>query len=155
MHERLCRGDVLMVEDVAQAPDAMLAAEWASLAPAALEAREEAQRLESRLKQVTDEIIARKGVGEAIRTTHGAVVVVPPQRKPSARVDMAAVSAFREELLSMGVVEEETVLSRPKVSDIRAHAAQLIAAGIDINRIIQQPTGFPEVQFVPNTQEAA
>lgn len=143
------------MDDITQMPDEFLAAEWSSLAPAAMEAREEAERLGSRLKRITDEIIARKGVGEAIRTTHGAVVVVPPQRKPSARIDMAAVEAFREELLTMGIVSEETTLTRPKVSDVRGHAAALIAAGIDPNRIIYQPPGFPEVQFVPNTEEAA
>ena len=120
-----------------------------------MEAREELTRLEGRLKVVTDEILARKSVGEAIRTPHGAVVVTPPVRKPNARVDMAAVEAFREELLGMGLVSEETVLTRPKVADVRAHAAALIASGIDVNRIIYEPKGFPEVQFVPNTLEAA
>lgn len=144
-----------MEDNIARISDELLASEWSALAPAVMEAREELTRLEGRLKVVTDEILARKSVGEAIRTPHGAVVVTPPVRKPNARVDMAAVEAFREELLGMGLVSEETVLTRPKVADVRAHAAALIASGIDVNRIIYEPKGFPEVQFVPNTLEAA
>ena len=144
-----------MEDNIARISDELLASEWSALAPAVMEAREELTRLEGRLKVVIDEILARKSVGEAIRTPHGAVVVTPPVRKPNARVDMAAVEAFREELLGMGLVSEETVLTRPKVADVRAHAAALIASGIDVNRIIYEPKGFPEVQFVPNTLEAA
>ena len=61
----------------------------------------------------------------------------------------SALVEFREDLLGVGLVREETVLTRPKVSEVRDKAAALAAHGVPIDRVLVEPVGQPELEVVP------
>ncbi len=116
-----------------------LAAEWAMLSRTVEEDRAALAPLEARLREIESDLRADMGQGEAIVVPGGAVVMAPRGKQPPSRIDSQGISAYREELLDLGIVREEMVLSRPRVSDIRDKTPELIARGVNVDRIIARP----------------
>jgi hypothetical protein len=115
------------------------AAEWAALNKAVAEDRAALDVLEARLRELENDLRAELTEGEAVIVPGGAVVMAPRGKQPPSRIDSQGLSAYREELLDLGIVREEVVLSRPKVSEVRDKTAELIARGVDVHRIIVRP----------------
>jgi hypothetical protein len=115
------------------------AAEWAALNKAVTEDRAALDVLEARLRELENNLRAELTEGEAVIVPGGAVVMAPRGKQPPSRIDSQGLSAYREELLDLGIVREEVVLSRPKVSEVRDKTAELIARGVDVHRIIVRP----------------
>jgi hypothetical protein len=116
-----------------------LAAEWAMLSRTVEEDRAALAPLEARLRELESDLRADMGQGEAIVVPGGAVVMAPRGKQPPSRIDSQGLSAYREELIDLGIVREEVMLSRPKVSDIRDKTPELIARGVNVYRIIVRP----------------
>lgn len=116
-----------------------LAAEWAMLSRTVEEDRAALAPLETRLRELESYLQADMGQGEAIVVPGGAVVMAPRGKQPPSRIDSQGLSAYREELLDLGIVREEIMLSRPRVSDIRDKTPELIARGVNVERIIVRP----------------
>lgn len=115
------------------------AAEWAALHKAVAEDRAALDVLEARLRELENDLRADLGEGEAVAVAGGHVVMAPRGKQPPSRIDSQGLSAYREELLDLGIVREEVTLSRPKVSEVRDRTAELIARGVDVSRIIVRP----------------
>lgn len=116
-----------------------LAAEWAILSRTITEDRAALDALEERLRTIEADLRAELGEGEAVPVPGGHVVMAPRGKQPPSRIDSQGVSAYREQLLDLGIVREEVVLTRPKVSEVRERIPDLIARGVDPNRIIVRP----------------
>lgn len=116
-----------------------LAAEWAVLSRTVAEDRAALDQLEDRLRTIESDLRAELGEGEAVAVSGGHVVMAPRGKQPPSRIDSQGVSAYREQLLDLGIVREELTLTRPRVSDVREKAPALIARGVDVNRIIVRP----------------
>ena len=65
--------------------------------------------------------------------------MAPRGKQPPSRVDSQGLSHYREQLIDLGLVREEVTLTRPKVSELRDKTPELIARGVDVNRIIVRP----------------
>lgn len=131
-----------------------LAAEWAALARTVEEDRAALSVLETRLREIEADLRAELGEGEAVVIPGGAVVMAPRGKQPPTRVDSSAVSAYREELLDLGIVREEVTLSRPKVSEVREKTAELLARGVSVNRLLVRPAQPIGPVFVGATDAA-
>ena len=116
-----------------------LAAEWAVLSRTVAEDRAALDVLEARLREIEGDLRADLGEGEAVVVPGGAVVMAPRGKQPPSRIDSQGLSAYREELIDLGIVREEITLTRPRVSEVRDKTAELIARGVDVNRIIVRP----------------
>jgi hypothetical protein len=116
-----------------------LAAEWAVLSRTVAEDRAALDALEDRLRTIEGDLRAELTVGEAVVVPGGAVVMAPRGKQPPSRVDSQGLSHYREQLLDLGLVREEVTLTRPKVSELRDKTPELIARGVDVNRIIVRP----------------
>jgi hypothetical protein len=116
-----------------------LAAEWAVLSRTVAEDRAALDALEDRLRTIEGDLRAELTVGEAVIVPGGAVVMAPRGKQPPSRVDSQGLSHYREQLLDLGLVREEVTLTRPKVSELRDKTPELIARGVDVNRIIVRP----------------
>ena len=55
--------------------------------------------------------------------------MAPRGKQPPSRIDSQGLSAYREELIDLGIVREEITLTRPRVSEVRDKTAELIARG--------------------------
>jgi len=131
-----------------------LAAEWAALARTVEEDRAALSVLETRLREIEADLRAELGEGEAVVIPGGAVVMAPRGKQPPTRVDSSAVSAYREELLDLGIVREEVTLSRPRVSEVREKTAELLARGVSVNRLLVRPAQPIGPVFVEATDAA-
>jgi hypothetical protein len=116
-----------------------LAAEWAVLSRTVAEDRAALDALEDRLRTIEGDLRAELTVGEAVVVPGGAVVMAPRGKQPPSRVDSQGLSHYREQLIDLGLVREEVTLTRPKVSELRDKTPELIARGVDVNRIIVRP----------------
>ena len=120
-----------------EVPD--LAAEWAALNRTVQEDRAALEALENRLRDVEADLRAELGEGEAVPVAGGHVVMAPRGKQPPSRIATEALSQYREQLLDLGLVTEETVLTRPKVAEVRERVPDLIARGVDVNRLLVRP----------------
>ena len=116
-----------------------LAAEWAALNKTVQEDRAALDLMERRLRDVESDLRAELGQGEAVAVHGGHVVMAPRGKQPPSRIDSEAVSAYREQLMDLGLVREELTLSRPKVSEVRERVPDLMARGVDVARLIVRP----------------
>lgn len=115
------------------------AAEWATIAKAVAQDRAALEVLENRLRELEADLRAELGQGEAVAVSGGHVVMAPRGKQPPSRIDTEALSAYREELLDLGLVREELTLTRPKVADVRERTPELIARGVNVDRLLYRP----------------
>lgn len=133
-----------------------IAVAWVELAAEEAELSEQLDLLRAKRRDIEHGLRAHmEFTGEVIRARRGTVVLQRPTRRPSARVNSEGVSRHREPLIQLGLVTEETVLSTPKVSDLRAADGRLRAHGIDPDELISTPPVRMEVAFVPDESDAA
>jgi len=116
-----------------------LAAECATLSKCVTEDRDALAKLEARLSEVEADLRASLGSGEAVQVPGGVVVIAPRGKQPPSRIDAAGLAEFREQLMDLGLVREETTLTRPKVSEVRDRLPELIARGVAVDRILVRP----------------
>lgn len=141
-------GEVLEPAE-AQALADSLALEIVPLEEAIDQARAEVQALVHRREALVYKL--RPLLGETGRADGGAawVVAVPPVRGAQ-RVSAAGCALWKEQLLTLGLGYEEKVYRPPKITEVRAARATLIAAGVELEDIAPEPhPGPPAVEVVP------
>lgn len=107
------------------------------------EIRGRLSKLEVALKSSLSDVIP------AVRVSGDLVVVLEPGKIPSRSVSEQGCEEYREVLQVLGMTaREETVTvkwTRPTVSSVDQRAAELIAAGIDLSRIVPPRLPGPPV----------
>lgn len=127
-----------------------MAREFAQVELARLEAQQELARLTNRADELRGVLAASLTEGEAVDAgPMGWVVLAPPARRPAMRVREDGLERYREVLASMGLTEQQTVWTRPKVGDLRAAAAALAAHGVPIGEVVYDPPARLELSIVP------
>ena len=125
------------------------ALDYAWCRKAHMEALAEVTRLEEKLREAESILRAELTVGEAVDAgPHGWVVLTPPAKRLPARISPEGVSRHREQLLELGLVREEMMVTRPKVADVRAKAAALAAHGVPLHEILVEPAARPTLEVV-------
>lgn len=125
------------------------ALDYAWCRKAHMEALAEVTRLEEKLREAESILRAELTVGEAVDAgPHGWVVLTPPAKRLPARISPEGVSRHREQLLELGLVREEMMVTRPKVADVRAKAAALAAHGVPLHQILVEPAARPTLEVV-------
>lgn len=125
------------------------ALDYAWFRKAHMEALAEVTRLEEKLREAESILRAELTVGEAVDAgPHGWVVLTPPAKRLPARISPEGVSRHREQLLELGLVREEMMVTRPKVADVRAKAAALAAHGVPLHEILVEPAARPTLEVV-------
>ena len=131
-----------------------MAHEFAQVELARLEAQQEADRLTARAAEIRAELVATMTMGEAIEAgPHGWVVMAPPARRPAMRVRDDGLEKYREAVASLGLTEQVTTWTRPKVSDLRANAAALAAHGVPFHEVVYEPQARAEITIVPRVAD--
>lgn len=100
-----------------------------------------------RLASLAAELLEVIEIGEAIDAGPASVVKVPGHRA-SQRVSGSGCAPYVEELMGLGLGSME--YRPPGISEVRANAARIIAAGIPYDRVAPQPSDAPPfLQVVP------
>lgn len=83
------------------------------------------------------------------------VVEAPPARRPAQRVDPAACQTHAEQLETIGLGEWKRAYAPPRAAEVKAAAAEIIAAGLPLHQILPDPPPpVPEVRVVPKKEPA-
>lgn len=126
-----------------------MAREFAQVELARMEAQQEADRLSARADELRAALTAQMTMGEAVDAgPMGWVVMAPPARRPSMRVRDDGLEKYREAIAGLGLTEQVTTWTRPKVSDLRAHAAALAAHGVPFQEVVYEPQATPVLTIV-------
>jgi len=132
-----------------------MAREFAQVELARLEAEDELARLTRRADELRGSLVATMTMGEAVDAGPlGWVVMAPPARRPSMRVREDGLEKYREAIAGLGLTEQVTTWTRPKVSDLRANAAALAAHGVPFEAIVYEPQPAPSLTIVPRDADA-
>jgi len=130
------------------------AREFAQVELARLEAEQELSRLTERANELRAALVAGMTMGEAVDAgPMGWVVLTPPARRPSMRVREDGLEKYREAIAGLGLTEQVTTWTRPKVSDLRANAAALAAHGVPFQEVVYEPQATPTLTIVPRERE--
>lgn len=131
------------------------AREFAQVELARMEAQDELARLTKRADELRAHLTASMDMGEAVSAGPlGWVVMAPPTRRPAMRVREEGLEKYREVVASLGLTEQQTTWTRPKVSDLRASAAALAAHGVPFTEIVYEPQPRPELTVVQRDDNA-
>jgi hypothetical protein len=132
-----------------------MAREFAQVELARLEAEDELARLTRRADDLRAHLTATMSMGEAVDAgPMGWVVMAPPARRPSMRVREDGLEKYREAIAGLGLTEQVTTWTRPKVSDLRANAAALAAHGVPFHEVVYEPQPQPTLTIVPRDDDA-
>ena len=83
------------------------------------------------------------------------IVEAPPARRPAQRVDRATCETHAEELAGLGLGEWTRAYAPPRAAEVKAAAAEIIAAGLPLHQILPEPPPpVPEVRVVPKKEPA-
>lgn len=130
------------------------AREYAQVELARLEAEQELARLTQRADELRGALVAHMTMGEAVDAgPMGWVVMAPPARRPSMRVRDDGLEKYREAIAGLGLTEQVTTWTRPKVSDLRANAAALAAHGVPFEAVVYEPQPSPTLTIVPRDSD--
>jgi hypothetical protein len=131
-----------------------MAREFAQVELARLEAVDELARLTNRADDLRAHLVATMTMGEAVDAgPMGWVVMAPPSRRPSMRVREEGLDKYREAIAGLGLTEQVTTWTRPKVSDLRANAAALAAHGVPFEAVVYEPQPQPTLTIVPRDDD--
>lgn len=134
----------LITPDVART----LAAEYRALQSAITEHRHELVGLEHRHRQIANVLREYVGVDNHLDCDRFAVVVTPgtPGRRS---VNPGVAEEHREALEAVGLGKTETKYKPPTLADVNKHRAALVAAGVPMSMLVDQPPpGPPVVEIV-------
>jgi hypothetical protein len=132
-----------------------MAREFAQVELARLEAEDELARLTRRADDLRSHLTATMSMGEAVDAGRaGWVVMAPPARRPAMRVREDGLEKYREAIAGLGLTEQVTTWTRPKVSDLRANAAALAAHGVPFHEVVYEPQPQPTLTIVPRDDDA-
>jgi len=132
-----------------------MAREFAQVELARMEAQQEADRLTARADELRAALTAHMTMGEAVDAgPMGWVVMAPPARRPSMRVREDGLEKYREAIAGLGLTEQVTTWTRPKVSDLRANAAALAAHGVPFQDVVYEPQAQPVLTVVQRDDDA-
>lgn len=131
-----------------------MAREFAQVELARLEAQQEADRLTARADELRAALTATMTMGEAVDAgPMGWVVMAPPSRRPAMRVREDGLEKYREAIAGLGLTEQVTTWTRPKVSDLRSHAAALAAHGVPFQEVVYEPQATPVLTIVQRDED--
>ncbi len=131
-------GEVLPYSDEQRT---ILASEYVRATEAVEEAAEELRAIEAKRARIHGELVQAVGVGHAVRVDEHRSVVVEPGTKGRRSVNAIYAAERQEELLDVGLGSRGYLA--PTLADVNKRLADVIAAGVDITRLINEPEPGP------------